>query len=110
MKLVVMNYYIGMHLDVKEMLERLSVCTYTRFPEVEGRISCGEPRENSHVWPGSNSVMFVWVDDPTAEKLLSAVESFNKTVHGEGVDAYVMDVSKSRLADESGGKTGQNGE
>jgi len=98
MKLVVMNYYIGMHLDVKEMLDKLGLCTYTRVPEVEGRISCGEPREDSHVWPGSNSAMFVWVDDPQAEELLSAIESFNEKVHGEGVDAYLVEVSRRVMA------------
>ena len=98
MKLVVMNYYIGMHLDVKEMLDKLGLCTYTRVPEVEGRISCGEPREDSHVWPGSNSALFAVLDDETAERLLSEIESFNEKAPGEGMDAYVLEVARQVLA------------
>jgi hypothetical protein len=55
MKLILMTYYVGVHNEVMEILERLDVCTYTRWREVDGRVSCGEPRESSHVWPGSNS-------------------------------------------------------
>lgn len=98
MKMVLMNYYVGIDDEVKELLAGQGVCTYTRFAEVEGRISCGEPRENSHVWPGTNSTLFAVVDDGAAESLMRKIEEFNTAVHGEGVDAYVLDVSRRILA------------
>jgi hypothetical protein len=98
MKMVLLNYYVGMDDEVKDILTTLGVCTYTRFPEVEGRISCGEPRENSHVWPGSNSALFVVVDDGLADSLLQRIESFNAEASGEGIDAYVLDVLRSVVA------------
>jgi hypothetical protein len=98
MKMVLLNYYVGIDTEVKEILAKLEVCTYTRFPEVEGRISCGEPRENSHVWPGANSTLFAVLDDGAADNLVRELESFNASVQGEGVDAYVMEVSKRVLA------------
>lgn len=95
MKLVLMTYYVGMDNEVKEILGELGICTYTRFPDVEGRISCGEPRENSHVWPGSNSALFVVVDDDQAERLVQRIETFNAAARGEGVDACVLDVVRT---------------
>ncbi|MBD3347713.1 MAG: hypothetical protein GF400_00775 [Candidatus Eisenbacteria bacterium] len=100
MKMVLMNYYVGIDEEVKELLAKLDICTYTRFPEVEGRISCSDPRENSHVWPGANSALFAVLDDETAERLVRELESFNEKAPGEGMDAYVMDVSRRVLAGE----------
>ena len=98
MKMVFLNYYVGMDDEVKEILTALGVSSYTRFPEVEGRISCGEPREGSHVWPGSNSTMLVVVEESVADSLIRKVEEFNAAALGEGIDAYVLDVSRSVVA------------
>jgi len=98
MKMVMLNYYVGIAEEVREMLTALGICTYTRLPEVEGLISCGEPRENSHVWPGANSVLFAVLEDAAADRLMDEIESFNEAAHGEGVDAYVMEVSRRVLA------------
>ncbi len=101
MKMVILNYYVGVDVEVKEMLTKLDICTYTRVPEAEGRISCGEPRENSHVWPGANSMLMAVLEDDRAEALLREVESYNQTTEGEGVDVYLLDVSKRMLARET---------
>ena len=98
MKMVFLDYYVGMDDEVKEILTALGVSSYTRFPEVEGRISCGEPREGSHVWPGSNSTMLVVVEEGVADSLVRKVEEFNAAAFGEGIDAYVLDVSRSVVA------------
>jgi hypothetical protein len=94
MKMVLMNYYVGVDDEVKEILNRLGVCTYTRVAEVEGRISCGEPREGTHVWPGANSMLFAVLDDSKADELLERIESYNADAPGEGVDAYVLGVER----------------
>jgi hypothetical protein len=101
MKMVLMNYYVGVDDEVKEILASLGICTYTRVPEVEGRISCGEPREGSHVWPGANSTLFVVLDDTEAGELVRRIESFNAGAPGEGVDAYVLGVERKVEAGES---------
>ena len=99
MKMVLLNYYVGVDDEVKEILTGLGICTFTRFPEVEGRISSGEPRDGSHVWPGSNSTLFVVVEDGVADSLARKVEEFNATAPGEGVDAYVLDVVRRVVAE-----------
>lgn len=98
MKMVFLNYYVGIDDEVKEILTALEVSNYTRFPEVEGRISRGEPREKTHVWPGSNSTMLVVVEEGVADSLVRKVEEFNAAAFGEGIDAYVLDVSRSVVA------------
>lgn len=98
MNMVFLNYYVGIDDEVKEILVALGIRTYTRFPEVEGRLSHGEPRERTHVWPGSNSTMLVVVEDDVAGALVRRVEEFNAAAPGEGVDAYVLDVTRSVVA------------
>jgi hypothetical protein len=100
MKMVLLNYYVGIDAEVKELLAKHGVCTYTRFPEVEGRISCGEPRESSHVWPGANSTLFAVLDDAKADALVREIESFNAGAYGEGIDAYVLEVTRQVRARE----------
>ncbi len=101
MKLVLMTYYVGVHDEVMEMLDKLGICTYTRWREVEGRISCGEPREGTHVWPGMNSALFVVVKKELAESLVSDIEEFNRQNTDQGIDAYVLDVARKVTAGEA---------
>jgi hypothetical protein len=98
MNMVFLNYYVGIDDEVMEILTALGISTYTRFPEVEGRVSGGEPRERTHVWPGSNSTMLVVVEEGVADSLVRKVEEFNAAAFGEGIDAYVLDVSRSVVA------------
>jgi hypothetical protein len=101
MKLVLLTYYVGVHREVMEMLEKLEICTYTRWREVEGRISCGEPREGTHVWPGMNSALFVVVKKELAESLISDIEAFNRENTDQGIDTYVLDVARKVTATEA---------
>jgi len=101
MKMVLMVYYVGIHNEVMETLDDLGVCTYTRWSEVEGRISCGDPREGSQVWPGTNSAVMVVVEDGAVDSILLRLEEFNRGREGEGVDAYVLDVARRVAAGEA---------
>ena len=101
MKMILMIYYVGIHDEVLEALDELGVCTYTRWREVEGRISCGDPREGTQVWPGTNSAVMVVVDEGVADSILRKLEAFNRERTGEGVDAYTLDVARVVTAGES---------
>ena len=101
MKLVLLTYYVGVHREVMEMLDKLGICTYTRWREVEGRISCGEPREGTHVWPGMNSALFVVVEAEKANSLIAAIEDLNRRSDDQSIDAYVLDVARKVTAGEA---------
>ncbi len=103
MKLILLTYYIGVHDEVMELLGRHGVCTYTRWREVEGRISGGEPREGTHVWPGANSALMTVVDDGGVGGILAEIEAFNRRREGEGIDAYVLDIARRVVAGEDSG-------
>ena len=96
MKMILMVYYVGIHDEVMETLDELGVSTYTRWREVEGRISCGDPRDGTQIWPGTNSAVMVVVEDAVADSILGRLEEFNRG--REGVDAYVLDVARAMTA------------
>jgi hypothetical protein len=98
MKMILMVYYVGIHDEVMELLDELGVCTFTRWREVEGRISCGDPREGTQVWPGTNSALMVVVEARVADLLLRRLEEFNREREEEGVDAHVLDVAQTVMA------------
>ncbi len=102
MKLVFMTYYVGMNRDVREMLETCGIKSFTQWAQVTGRLSCGEPREGSDVWPGYNTALQAVLREETAEKLDAAIREYNAAQRGdERIDAFFLDVASTiRAADE----------
>ena len=110
MKLVFMTYYVGMHQDVREILTACGITSYTHWGEVTGRLSCGEPREGSDVWPGYNTALQAVLREETAKKLEAAILEYNAAQRGdERIDACFFEAqSVIRAADEfNDGSTGQ---
>jgi len=97
-----MTYYVGMHRDVREILEDCGIKSYTHWDEVTGRLSCGEPREGTDVWPGYNSALQAVLREETALKLDAAIREYNAAQRGdERIDAYFLEIaSVIRAADE----------
>jgi len=101
-KLVFMTYYVGMHRDVREILEECGITSFTHWAEVTGRLSCGEPREGSDVWPGYNTALQAVLREQTATKLESAIREYNAAQRGdERIDAFFLEIQSAiRAADE----------
>ncbi|MCD4690765.1 hypothetical protein K8S17_04815, partial [bacterium] len=88
MKLVFMTYYVGMHRDVLEILADCGVTSYTHWDEVMGRLSYGEPREGTDVWPGYNTALQAVLREQTATELGAAIREYNAAQRGdERIDA-----------------------
>jgi hypothetical protein len=102
MKMVFMTYYVGMHRDVREILEECGITSFTHWDEVTGRLSCGDPREGTDVWPGYNTALQAVLREQTAEKLTAAIRKYNAAQRGdERIDAFFMTVESTiRAADE----------
>ncbi|MFH1866186.1 MAG: PG0541 family transporter-associated protein [Candidatus Eisenbacteria bacterium] len=102
MKLVFMTYYVGMHQEVMEILAACGIASYTHWDEVTGRLSCGEPREGSDVWPGYNTALQAVLREETAKKLEAAILEHNAAQRGdERIDACFLEThSVIRAADE----------
>jgi hypothetical protein len=101
MKLIQLTYYIGIHEEVVEMLDEFGISTFNRWPEVHGRISGRDPREESHVWPGTNSVIEFVTDDGMADGVLERIRQYNRHGGDRGIDANVLEVVKSVRAEEA---------
>ena len=102
MKLIQMTYYVGIHEEVLEILHEFGVTTMNRWPAVHGCISGKDPREESHVWPGANSVVEFCVDDDRVDPLLDRIREYNRQGGDRGIDANVFDVVKCVRAKEAG--------
>ena len=93
MKLVFMTYYVAMHTEVMEFLTRCGVASYTHWREVTGRLSCGDPREGSDVWPGNNTALQAVLREDTADSVERAIVEFNAARRGdERIDAHFVDL------------------
>jgi hypothetical protein len=78
--------------EVRDALEEAGMDCYTKLPGLQGRGSCSEPRLDSHVWPGTNT-MYIIVAEPTLRaRLLEAVRKMKEIHRDEGVSAFVLPV------------------
>lgn len=102
MKLIRMTYYVGIHEEVQDILAEFGVTTFNRLPQVHGRISGRDPREESHVWPGTNSLVEFCVEDDRVDAVLDRVREYNRQGGDRGIDANVLDVMKCVRAEEAG--------
>ena len=104
MKLVFMTYYAGMHEEVMELLGETGIENYTYWGEVQGRLSSGDPREGSQIWPGYNSALQAVLGEESAERLIEKIGAFNGERRGaDRIDAHFIDLALSiRAASKSG--------
>jgi hypothetical protein len=102
MKMVFMTYYVAMDRDVREILADCGITSCTRWEQVTGRLSCGEPKEGTDVWPGYNTALQAVLREQTAEKLAAAIREYNAAQRGdERIDALFIPVESTiRAADE----------
>jgi nitrogen regulatory protein PII len=78
--------------EVKEALEEAGMDCYTKLPGLQGRGSCSEPRLDSHVWPGTNTMYLIVAEPAERERLLQAVRRMKEIHREEGVSAFVLPV------------------
>jgi hypothetical protein len=78
--------------EVREALEEAGMDCYTKLPGLQGRGSCSEPRLDSHVWPGTNTMYLIVAEPTEREHLLQAVRRMKEIHREEGVSAFVLHV------------------
>ena len=66
---------------------------YTKLPGVQGEGKCSEPRLDSHVWPGTNTMYLIVVEPSEREPILEAVRRMKEIHREEGVSAFVLPVT-----------------
>ncbi len=82
----------------EEMMEALKAAgmeCFTKIPGVHGSGEESEPRLGSHVWPGTNTLLMICVDEASKRSLLDAVRQLEERHRTEGVRAFLIPVNET---------------
>jgi len=90
MKLVMIAYNEAQDSALDRMLERAGVEGFTKWTRAYGKGRSSGPHLGTHVWPKTNNVLAVAVEEGIAEKLLDGVRELRKDMSGQGVKAFVL--------------------
>ena len=93
MMLVVYNTAIDE--EVLEALKAEGMTCFTKFVNLKGVGECSEPRLNTQVWPGTNSMLLIYCEPQAREGLMRAVRGLKERHREEGVRAFVLPVTES---------------
>jgi nitrogen regulatory protein PII len=78
--------------EIMEALKKAGMTCYTKLPDVQGVGTYSEPRLDSHVWPGTNTMLLITVEAADRERILQAVREMKEIHRQEGVSAFVLPV------------------
>lgn len=81
--------------EIMEALRSAGMTCFTKVPDVQGAGTCSEPRLDSHVWPGTNTMLMITVDSAAKARLLDAVRRMKEIHREEGVSAFVLPVTNA---------------
>ncbi len=81
--------------EILEVLREAGMDCYTKLPGVQGEGSCSEPRLDSHVWPGTNTMYLIVAEPAERDRILDAVRRMKDIHRDEGVSAFVLPVTGS---------------
>ena len=90
MKLAIIIYGTPIDPDVMEVLEGLGLQSYTKMREILGQGRSSGPRLDTHVWPGTNSMVTVVLADERVEALVDALKPLKERLGHEGLKLYLL--------------------
>ena len=92
MQAAMLNYYVGLHEEVLEILKGLEIVTYYLWEDVKAVPVVGEPRMGDHIWPGVNKAMLITFEDEQLQALRQALGEYNQEDRTERITAYVWNL------------------
>jgi len=81
--------------EMVESLKAAGMECFTKIPGVHGAGEYSEPRLDSHVWPGTNTMLLIVTDEGAKGPLLEAVRQMKERHRKEGVRAFVIPVHET---------------
>ncbi len=93
MQLILVVFNSAIEDEMEEALKKAGMRCFTRVPTVHGVGECSEPRLDSHIWPGHNTMYLVCIESSKKEKILEAVRRMKELHRAEGVKAFVLPVT-----------------
>jgi len=94
-ELIMVVFNSSIENEVMEALNEAGMTCYTRLPDVQGVGRESEPRLDSHVWPGTNTMLMICAPHETREALRGAITRLKQRHAEEGVKAIVLPVIDS---------------
>jgi hypothetical protein len=77
-----------------EAVEKAGVKKYSKFPYLHGVGGHSEPHLDTHVWPGSNSALFVGIDEITLSKLTPILSKLKNEYMEDGLKVFSFPVEE----------------
>ena len=81
--------------EMMAALKEAGMECFTKLPGVQGRGQYSEPRLDSHVWPGTNTLMMICAEPENKAAFLGAIRKMKQIHQAEGVRAFVIPVSET---------------
>jgi hypothetical protein len=94
-ELIMLVFNSSIENEVMEALHEAGMSCYTRFPNIQGVGKESEPRLDSHVWPGTNTMLMICAARETRERILGAIRKLKERHAEEGVKAIILPVIDS---------------
>ena len=94
-ELIMLVFNSSIENEVMEALKGAGMTCYTRFPDVQGVGKESEPRLDSHVWPGSNTMLMICAGREIREEVLAAIRTLKERHAEEGVKAIILPIIDS---------------
>jgi hypothetical protein len=79
--------------EIVEALQSAGMTCFTKVPGVQGTGTCSDPRLDSHVWPGTNTMLMIITDSARRESILDAIRRMKEIHREEGVSAFVLPIT-----------------
>jgi nitrogen regulatory protein PII len=89
MKAVLIVHNVVIDRDVNEAMESVGINCYTKFTNVLGKGETSEPHLNTDVWPATNVVTFIVIDQPKAEEIMDKIRRMREKLATEGLKAFM---------------------
>lgn len=91
-ELIMVVFNSSIENEVMEALTEAGMSCYTRLPDVQGVGRESEPRLDSHVWPGTNTMLMACASQETRERIIVAVKKLKERHAEEGIKAIILPV------------------
>ncbi|MFH1218888.1 MAG: PG0541 family transporter-associated protein [Candidatus Eisenbacteria bacterium] len=93
-EIVLVIYNSSIEDEVMEALTKAGMTQYTKFTNLRGVGELSEPRLNTQIWPGTNSMLLICVPRGHAQNILEGVRRLKEIHEQEGVRAFVLPVTE----------------
>jgi hypothetical protein len=89
MKMVLISYYVGIEDELMEVLSSLGIEAYTKWERALGRGRTSGPHLGTHIWPKTNALLSIALEDLQASQLVKKIQELKTTPLGkEGIKAF----------------------